>query len=216
MSKKKNRNYRDQQFQPGQMRDGSADKVEFGREPGAAADEVEFGREPGTAADEVEFGREPGAATDEVIFDEVTPGAPNVFDAVGYSGAGDNQDVELGEESADRNRDRLQDEDRPGAQDTETATEVAPVVDREWERNEDRADREDAGNEAGDEGRGLGITSIILSVLSFFFVPFLLGSAGIILGVIAGRKGSAMGWWAVGLGAISVILTAFVAPIAGF
>lgn len=203
VSKKKNRNYRDQQFQPGQMRDGSAD-------------EVEFGREPGTAADEVEFGREPGAVADEVIFDEVTPGAPNVFDAVGYSGAVADQDVELGEESADRNRDQLQDEDQSGAQDTETATEVAPIADREWERNEDRANRENAGNETGDEGRGLGITSIILSVLSFFFVPFLLGSAGIILGVIAGRKGSAMGWWAVGLGAISVILTAFVAPIAGF
>lgn len=200
--KKKNRNHRDQKLQPGQMTDGFADEVEFGLEPGAAADEVEFGREP-------------GAAADEVVFDEVTPGAPNVFDAVGFSGARADDDVELGEESGDRGRDRLRNEGRPGERDVETAAEVAPVADpvgKERERNEARADREGAR----DEGRGLGITSIILSVLSFFFVPFLLGSAGIILGVIAGRRGSALGWWAVGLGAVSVILTAFIAPIAGF
>lgn len=185
---KKNGNHRDQQLQPDQATDGSADEVEFGREPGAAADEV--------------------------VFDEVTPGTPNVFDAVGFSGAWADDDVESGEESADRGRDRIRNQDQP-ERDVETAAEIAPAADpveKERERDEARVERE----ETGDEGRGLGITSIILSVLSFFFVPFLLGSAGIILGVIAGRRGSILGWWAVGLGVVSVILTAFIAPIAGF
>lgn len=207
-NKKKNRNDR-QRKNPVQP-EGSADEVEFAREPGAA-DEVIFGREPGAAADEVVFGREPEAAADEVVFDEVIPGTPNAFDAVEFQGAPANRDVEFGEEArAEHRDDRLRDEE-----DVEAAAEVAPVTDPIGEGREQDGARLDQ-EEAGDEGSGLGITSIILSVLSFFFVPFLLGSAGIILGIIAGRRGSAMGWWAVGLGAVSVILTAFVAPIAGF
>jgi hypothetical protein len=62
-------------------------------------------------------------------------------------------------------------------------------------------------------GRGLGITSLILSIISFFFWPFILAAAGIILGAIAIRRGSALGWWGVGLGIISVIVATIVLPI---
>lgn len=164
----------------------------------------------GGAADEVEFGREPGAAADEVIFDEVTPGAPNPLDAVETQGSPADRDVQFGEEARMKHRD-----DRLREEDVEAAAEVTPVTDPGRGEREQNETQPDQGN-VEEEGNGLGITSIILSVLSFFFVPFLLGSAGIILGIIAGRRGSTLGWWAVGLGAVSVILTAFVAPIAGF
>ncbi|SDB94805.1 hypothetical protein SAMN04488112_10137 [Melghirimyces thermohalophilus] len=166
---------------------------------GGAADEVEFGQDreiPDFAADEVKFGRD-FEASDDADRTRGHPGAPNYMDA-----------VELEEEGGLENRRHENNED------VETAAEVAPVAEPVRNERDRKVEENREGSQEG--GTGLATVGIILSVLSFFFVPFLLGSAGIVLGLISGRRGSTLGWWAVGLGALSVILTAFVAPIAGF
>ncbi|WP_124727784.1 DUF308 domain-containing protein [Staphylospora marina] len=66
--------------------------------------------------------------------------------------------------------------------------------------------------EKADRGEGLGITSIVLSVLAFFWLPFVLAPAGIVLGVIATRGGSSRGWWGVALGVIALIISSLVLP----
>lgn len=136
-------------------------------------------------------------AADEVFMDESYP----AIDEVEFGG----EDVMGDDRDAERN-----DTANPTRNtDIEAAEEVAPgspATGRDG-ANEDEGAR---------EGHGLGTVSIILSILAFFIVPFLLGSAGIILGIISARRGSALGWWAVGIGAVAVILTAFVRPIAGY
>ncbi|SDW12176.1 hypothetical protein SAMN05444487_101333 [Marininema mesophilum] len=97
--------------------------------------------------------------------------------------------------------------------DTEAAAEVAPVTDS-FGRDELSVDKNDTEGEG--QGQGVGVVGIIISALAFFLVPFLLGPAGIILGIISIRRGSMLGWWAVGIGAAAILLTAFVAPLAGF
>jgi hypothetical protein len=75
----------------------------------------------------------------------------------------------------------------------------------------DRMDRVE-NREGAAEGRGLGIAAIVLSILAFFFLPFIMAPAGIIVGVIAARRGSALGWWATGIGVIALIVSALVLP----
>ena len=62
-------------------------------------------------------------------------------------------------------------------------------------------------------GRGIGIVGLIFSIVSLFIVPFLLGSVGIILGVISAARGSRLGWWAAGVGILSIIISLFVYPM---
>lgn len=97
----------------------------------------------------------------------------------------------------------------------ETAAEVAPttgfVGSRPFEEEYEGLDE----NEGDDvtAGRGVGTFAIVLSVLSLFFLPILLGAAGIIVGFISRRNGArALGNWAIGIGALSIILTVFFSP----
>ncbi|MGA8941883.1 MAG: DUF308 domain-containing protein [Thermoactinomyces sp.] len=89
--------------------------------------------------------------------------------------------------------------------DEEVAQEVSPnpvmMRDRKGEGTE---------NEAG--GTGLGITALILSILAFFVWPFVLSIAGIIVGIFAVRRKSALGWWAVAAGIVALILAFFLFP----
>jgi hypothetical protein len=53
----------------------------------------------------------------------------------------------------------------------------------------------------------------VLSILSLFFLPIILGAAGIILGFIARRKGAlTLGAWAIGIGVVSIIVGTFILP----
>ncbi|GAF65926.1 hypothetical protein [Alkalihalobacillus trypoxylicola] len=62
-------------------------------------------------------------------------------------------------------------------------------------------------------GFGIGTFAIVLSILSLFFLPVLLGAAGIIVGFVSRRYGAkAIGNWAIGIGALSIILTVFFSP----
>ncbi|MBY6035474.1 DUF4190 domain-containing protein [Fictibacillus nanhaiensis] len=62
-------------------------------------------------------------------------------------------------------------------------------------------------------GRATGVIALILSVLSLFILPVLLGAAGIIVGFVARRQGAKMlGNWAIGIGIVSVIISLFFAP----
>lgn len=73
-------------------------------------------------------------------------------------------------------------------------------------------DHDKQQDDSVDRGRGLGITSIILSVLSFFFLPYIMAPAGIIVGVISARRGSALGWWGVAVGIVALILVTLAIP----
>lgn len=89
----------------------------------------------------------------------------------------------------------------------ETAAEIAtPVpVDRGRER-------EDSGERAVG-GAGMGTLALALSILSLFVLPILFGAAGIVLGFVArGRGAAALGAWAIGIGAISIIIGIFILP----
>ncbi|MGD6815447.1 DUF4190 domain-containing protein [Metabacillus sp. 84] len=91
----------------------------------------------------------------------------------------------------------------------ESAAEIAPPVNayREEERIDTDADRGAA------EGRTTGYVAIALSVISLFLLPVILGAAGIIVGFVARRKGArTLGSWAIGIGAVSLILGLFVTP----
>ncbi|WP_222599148.1 DUF4190 domain-containing protein [Aquibacillus kalidii] len=60
---------------------------------------------------------------------------------------------------------------------------------------------------------GFGWLAVILSLLSFFVWPVIMGAAGIIFGFVAKRRGAdTLGNTAIIAGAISIIITMFIAP----
>jgi hypothetical protein len=94
----------------------------------------------------------------------------------------------------------------------ETAAEIAAPVRLDRNMNSNRAQ----GNnytQAATGGKGLGIAALVLSILSLFVMPILFGAAGIVLGFIARRRGAeGLGNWAIGLGAVSIIVGLFIVP----
>lgn len=96
----------------------------------------------------------------------------------------------------------------------ETAAEVTPGA-ADLERNEENTIAQEQTRDNTDEieGRGMGIFALTLSLLSLLFLPVLLGAAGIIVGFIARQRGAnALGNWAIAVGAISIVVTLFLAP----
>ncbi|KKI88651.1 hypothetical protein WQ54_30845 [Bacillus sp. SA1-12] len=94
---------------------------------------------------------------------------------------------------------------------TEAAAEIAaPVnVGRDNAADERVNDR----NQVVGQGRGMGYLALALSIISLFILPVILGAAGIIVGFIARRRGAnALGAWAIGIGAVSLVLGIFITP----
>lgn len=91
----------------------------------------------------------------------------------------------------------------------ETAAEIAapvPLV-RKRERDNNNGMTQAMG------GAGLGTLALVLSILSLFVLPILFGAAGIVLGFVARRRGAqGTGAWAIGIGAISIIIGIFILP----
>lgn len=91
--------------------------------------------------------------------------------------------------------------------DEEVAQEVSPNPVMMRDRKGEGAEN---GKEAG--GTGIGITALILSILAFFVWPFALSIAGIVVGIFAVRRKSALGWWAVAAGIVALIMALFLFP----
>lgn len=97
--------------------------------------------------------------------------------------------------------------DYPSDYREEAAAEIAAPVPlirtRDREENRERAEG----------GTGMGWAALVLSILSLFVMPILFGAAGIVLGFIARRRGAeGLGAWAIGIGAISIIVGIFILP----
>lgn len=125
----------------------------------------------------------------------------------------DDRSLHLNNRERDENPNGITSTDYPnGDHREETAAEVAPgsgAFGRPFAR--ENADVEI--DEETTEGRGVGAFAIVLSIISLFFLPVILGAAGIIVGFIARRNGAnALGNWAIGIGAVSIILTLFFSP----
>ncbi|MBR8645374.1 hypothetical protein KEH51_17945 [[Brevibacterium] frigoritolerans] len=61
-------------------------------------------------------------------------------------------------------------------------------------------------------GKAIGVIALIISILSLFMMPFILGIVGIIVGIVARSRGSNLGTWAIGIGVVSIIVGIFIAP----
>jgi hypothetical protein len=90
----------------------------------------------------------------------------------------------------------------------ETAAEVAPPLSTNYNRETVETD-----NNTATGGTGMGWLALALSIISLFVMPVLMGAAGIIIGFIARRRGATgLGAWAIGIGAISIIVGIFILP----
>lgn len=96
---------------------------------------------------------------------------------------------------------------------TESAAEIAAPVYVNRNNTKSQYKSEDANEGGQTAGRGMGFLGLALSVISLFFLPVLLGAAGIIVGFIARRKGAkTTGAWAIGIGIVSLVLGIFITP----
>jgi hypothetical protein len=92
----------------------------------------------------------------------------------------------------------------------ETAAEIAAPVPlmRKREQQGQQGQQDQAVG-----GTGMGTLALVLSILSLFVMPILFGAAGIVLGFVARRKGAEkLGAWAIGIGAISIVIGIFILP----
>lgn len=68
-------------------------------------------------------------------------------------------------------------------------------------------------NRSIEAGAGVGWLAIVFSVIALFFLPIIMGVAGIVVGYIAYREGAkTLGSWAVGLGLAAIIIR-FISPL---
>ncbi|MDF0727186.1 DUF4190 domain-containing protein [Cytobacillus sp. S13-E01] len=92
----------------------------------------------------------------------------------------------------------------------ETAAEVAPPLNTNYGATNTNNEN-NTGAATG--GAGLGWLALALSIISLFVMPVLMGAAGIIIGFIARRRGAqGLGAWAIGIGAVSIIVGIFILP----
>lgn len=95
----------------------------------------------------------------------------------------------------------------------ESAAEIAapvPII-RKREQQGQQGQQGQKGQAVG--GTGMGTLALVLSILSLFVMPILFGAAGIVLGFVARRRGAEkLGAWAIGIGAISIVIGIFILP----
>jgi len=124
----------------------------------------------------------------------------------------------------EKNRiDREQDDSRTTDYMEETSAEIVnpmpfntsvPIRQRVETTNEEaRMATTDRREHTQSNGRGIGITALIISIISLFVMPIILGIVGIVVGFVARRRGAVtLGSWAIALGALSIIIGIFIAP----
>jgi hypothetical protein len=93
----------------------------------------------------------------------------------------------------------------------ETAAEMTvPRVNRV---NNTFTDNRNETNGVAFGGTIVGVIALILSILSLFTMPFLFGIIGIIGGFYSRSRGAkSLGSWAIGIGAVSIIVGIFILP----
>jgi len=74
------------------------------------------------------------------------------------------------------------------------------------DRTQDQGEEESAG-------KGIGSLGIAFSIVSLFILPILFAIAGILFGAISVKRGrQALGYTAIGISALSIIMSFFFAP----
>ncbi|WP_163970016.1 DUF4190 domain-containing protein [Oceanobacillus halotolerans] len=103
---------------------------------------------------------------------------------------------------------QLEDIDPHSTRNEEIAAELtADDYEGTLEREENETETDTQVNSA------VGWFALVLSLVSFFFMPIILGGAGIILGFISRNRGAeTLGNTAIIAGAISILITMFVLP----
>jgi len=93
----------------------------------------------------------------------------------------------------------------------ETAAEIAAPVNLGLNRSKDTTNEE---QETKASGGIMGMSALAISILSLFVLPVILGITAVVLGFVARKRGGAKGLanWAIGIGAISIIIGMFVLP----
>lgn len=93
----------------------------------------------------------------------------------------------------------------------ETAAEIAAPVSLTRGRGQSEGTEE---QETKASGNIMGISALAISILSLFVLPVILGITGIVLGFVARNRSGSKGLanWAIGIGAISIIIGMFVLP----
>lgn len=106
-----------------------------------------------------------------------------------------------------------------GLIDSEAASEIAPPVGNEGKVTADpeRKGQREAATQTADMAVGMGWIGLGVSILSLFFLPYLLGPVGIVLGYLAFRREArTLGTWAMLVGALgilgSLVLYPFLTP----
>ncbi|MGE7759240.1 DUF4190 domain-containing protein [Peribacillus sp. NPDC097895] len=90
----------------------------------------------------------------------------------------------------------------------ETSAEISPPL-----QNRRYKDDESVGSgDVASRGTAIGVIALIISIVSLFTMPFILGIVGIIVGIVARSRGSNMGTWAIVIGAVSIIVGIFILP----
>ncbi|MBO1000558.1 DUF4190 domain-containing protein [Bacillus sp. SD075] len=93
----------------------------------------------------------------------------------------------------------------------ETSAEISTPPQRIRSYKDEPAETDGSGDVAS-RGKAIGVIALIISILSLFMMPFILGIAGIIVGIVARSRGSNLGTWAIGIGAVSIIVGIFILP----
>ncbi|WP_420489677.1 DUF4190 domain-containing protein [Neobacillus vireti] len=93
----------------------------------------------------------------------------------------------------------------------ESAAEIAAPVPVTLRKNQNNTQQQQKAGAAA--GTGIGTLALALSILSLFVMPILFGAAGIVLGFVARSRGAqGLGAWAIGIGAISIVVGIFILP----
>ncbi|PJN90897.1 hypothetical protein CVN76_08080 [Bacillus sp. mrc49] len=94
----------------------------------------------------------------------------------------------------------------------ETSAEISTMPRRSRSYKDESVVGADDSGDVASRGKVIGVVALIISILSLFMMPFLLGIAGIIVGIVARSRGSNLGTWAIGIGALSIIVGIFILP----
>ncbi|QOS92921.1 DUF4190 domain-containing protein [Brevibacillus sp. JNUCC-41] len=94
----------------------------------------------------------------------------------------------------------------------ETSAEISTPPQRIGSYRKDEPAEDNGSGDVASRGKAIGVISLIISILSLFMMPFILGIVGIIVGIVARSRGSNLGTWAIGIGAVSIIVAIFILP----